>query len=89
MREICIGKNSVKKEGGEELTCVYLLTVEEQSGQISFESYGIKINIAETGESAQVDDLTVNAERVWALGEALCRNGVTPCGLGDVVADWL
>lgn len=88
MREFCIGKNSINTENGV-LHCDYLILIDETGGNIPCERYGIKVLMLESGESAEICDITLDSERIMALGDLLCRNGVTPCTLPDVVADWL
>lgn len=88
MRELWIGTNSISAEG-EEFTCEYFVLIEETGGNFPCESYGIKIRVNESGEFAEVNDISLNAEKILDLGNLLCRNVVTPCTLMDVIQDWL
>jgi len=81
----------VKTVGDENISlcCRYFVLVGEmQAGVFSCESYGVKIENAETGESASFPDLTLSAEKIDKLMECLIRNRVTPAGLEDVIRDW-
>lgn len=89
MREFWIGNNSIDSELEGTMTCEYIVLVQETGNRFSCESYGIKVLLQENGESAEVWDITVNANRILELGTLLCRNAVTPCTLVDVIADWL
>lgn len=78
------------KEGGAGLHCRYSILVGERELNGFFcESYGVKIVNEETGEQAFVEDVTSSPQRIDELLDLLVRNGVTPTGLEDVVADWL
>jgi len=88
MRELWIGQNDITVKNVH-LTCDYIVLVEETGGSVHCERYGIKIALQESGESAEIYDITLNAERILELANLLCRNVVTPCVLMDVVADWL
>ena len=89
MREVWIGKNSAESEERRRISCEYHIVVTEPREGVVFESYGIRIALLETGEIAEIFDITVNAARIFQLGEMLCRNVVTPSGLQEVLADWL
>ena len=68
----------------------YLLLVDEvEAGQFRCESYGVGVKCRSTGESARVEDITVNAKRMETLCELLARNQVGPTHLRDVIDDWL
>ena len=89
MRKVWIGRNSAESEEGRRIGCEYDILVRESGEALLFESYGIRITLLETGEVAEVFDITADAARISALGELLCRNVVTPFGLQEVLADWL
>lgn len=81
-----------KQVDGEQtsLRCRYMIMVgEKRVGNFFCEAYGVKIVDETTGEGAEYPDLTVSAKRIDELMDILLRNGVTPAGLGDVIADWL
>jgi len=89
MRELLLESREVTGEG-KRLRCRYLILVgEKKIGDFSCEDYGVKVVNEATGESAEFPDLTVSAARIDELMELLVRNGVTPAGLEDVIADWL
>ena len=88
MRELWVGTNSICVEG-EEFRCEYYILVGETGGCFPCESYGLKVLLTERGESAEVYDISLNAEKIQDLANLLCRNMVTPCTLLDVVQDWL
>lgn len=91
MRELLVGESTQQTEDGREYTCNYAILireVDEREG-FSWESYGVQVTLRQTGESACYPDLTISASRIGSLAEQLCRGGVTPCAVGDVVADWL
>ncbi len=89
MRELLLDTKTVE---GEEKTlrCRYMILVgEKRVGSFACEAYGVKIVDEEMGESVEIPDLTVSAQRIDQLMEQLVKGGVTPAGLADVVADWL
>lgn len=89
MREIHWGTARLTGEGGRPLTCRCSILAELCPPPVNGESYGIRLTLAETGETAEVRGLTLLPARIQALAETLVRCGVTPCTLGDVVEDWL
>lgn len=89
MRELLLetGEMAEEERG---LRCQYSILVEEVPvGRFFCESYGVKVYAVDTGESAQVPNITVSAQRIDELVELLIRGKVTPAGLEDVVADWI
>ena len=89
MRELFYGQTGVRKESGSPLHCVYQILIRTAPPPLCCESYGIRIRIPETGEAAEIFDITVRPERIEELAGLLLRGQVTPCTLGDIVADWL
>ena len=89
MRKIWMGRNSGESEERKLVSCEYHIVVTESEGGLACESYGICISLPETGEWVEIFDITVNADRIYQLGELLCRNLVTPCTLREVLDDWL
>ena len=89
MREMVL---DTREMAGEErkLRCKYSVLIGEfPVGNFSCESYGVKVEEEETGETACFPDLTVSAQRIDELMELLVRNEATPTGLEDILADWL
>ena len=89
MREVLIGKKRMTALNGCPLTCTYHLLVRSLAQPVDCESYGVGIQIEETGEAEKVFDITVSQERIESLAKLLLEGGVTPCTLRDVIADWL
>lgn len=89
MRELLLESQEVKGED-KRIFCKYFILIgEKRVGDFSCEAYGIKILNELTGESAEFPDLTVSAGRIDELMGIVVRQGVTPAGLEDVIADWL
>ena len=88
MRTLFFGESRIGAEKGA-LRCRYEILVRSVEGPAACESYGIRLTLPQTGERAEVLDLTVRPERIEALAGLLLRGGVTPCTLRDVVDDWL
>lgn len=89
MRELLYGQAGIRREDGEALHCVYEILVHTAPPPLQCESYGIRILLTETGEQAEIWNITVRPERIEELADLLLRGQVTPCALSDVVADWL
>ena len=89
MREIEWGIARLTAQDGRPLSCRYHVLARPCPLPVGGESYGVKITLEETGETARIPDLTVLPGRIEELADALIRCGVTPCALADVVADWL
>jgi hypothetical protein len=53
------------------------------------ESYGIKLTKRESGESAEIPDVTLSRRLIIGLAARLVRNAVTPVTLKEVVYDWM
>lgn len=89
MRQTIIGEVDLTDGVGQTITCRYHLLIREIPPPVSGESYGIGITISQTGERAEIWDITVSAQRIEALAGLVVRGGVTPCTLREVVDDWL
>lgn len=89
MRELFYGQAGLLTESGAALHCIYQILIRTTPPPLCCESYGVRVLVAETGERAEIFDITVCAERIEALAALLLRGQVTPCALSDVVADWL
>ncbi len=89
MRTITWGVSEQTAENGQPLTCHCHILVRDVPTPLNGESYGIRLTLEETGEMMEFMDLTVSGKRILDLADALVRCGVTPCGLRDVVSDWL
>lgn len=89
MREIDWGTARLTGCGGRPLSCRCSILVRTCPPPVNGESYGVKLTLEETGETAAIHDLTLLPARIEALADALVRCGVTPCALADVVEDWL
>ena len=90
MRELAVAQKQAQDEAGNVHIYDYAILVGEMtvSPGFSCESYGVKIR-ERGGESGEVPNITVKAERIDELMELLVRNSVSPCTLRDVVDDWL
>ena len=89
MREILIGETVLTQSVEKTITCKYYILIRTLPSPVCCESYGVCIVIAQTGERAEVQDITVCAERIEALATLLLRGKVTPCTLREIVDDWL
>ena len=89
MREVDWGTARLTAQDGRQISCRYWVLVRSCQPPVLCESYGVKVTVAETGEEAAAEDLTVLPDRIASLADMLIRCGVTPCALADVVADWL
>ena len=89
MREVYWGSSALTASDGRQMTCQCRVLVRTCPPPVSCESYGVRLTLEETGETAALADLTVLPDRIAALADTLVRCGVTPCALADVVADWL
>ncbi len=89
MRQIMLGEVEWTNGTGEPFTCRYHLLVREIPSPLEGESYGIGVTIAETGECAEIWDITVSDRRIQNLADLVIGGRVTPCTLRDVVDDWL
>lgn len=89
MRELYIGQTDLSDQLGRPTTCEYRIVIRTLPPPLACESYGISITLVQTGERAQVTDLTIRPERAEELAERLLAGGVTPCTLREVVEDWL
>ena len=67
----------------------YFLTVhQEETPNVFFENYGVRI-VDESGGGVSIPGITTSAARIDELMTLLVDNRVGPAGLADVVADWL
>lgn len=87
-RKLFYGEADLSAQAGRDLRCQYQLLVRTLP-PLELESYGIGVSILQTGEQAEVWDLTVSAARILALAEVLVQGGVTPCTLREVIEDRL
>ena len=88
MREIDWGATRLTGEDRRPLTCRCTVLVRDCPA-VSTESYGVRLTLEETGEAAEVQDLTLRPGKIETLADTLLSCGVTPCALADVVSDWL
>lgn len=89
-QELFLGSRTAADELGHQCRFDYYLLVGEMTaGQLSCESYGIKV--AQEGADSQcaIPNITTSAARIDALADMLQVYCVTPLNLPDVVADWL
>lgn len=89
MRELYIGQVDLSNQIGRPATCEYRIIVRTLPPPLACESYGVSVTLVQTGEQAQVPDITVQPERVEELVQRLVAGGVTPCTLREIVEDWL
>lgn len=92
MREYVFSEERIQAECGGILTLRYTVLAEEMTvdgSSCTFESYGIRITVPETGESEEFRGITVFSGELTALLLRLTDNTVTPCTLHDVVCDYL
>lgn len=89
MRELLIGMTTAQTDSEHPITCEYKILIQNINTGITCEIYGIQVTLLETGEFSRILNLTVESARITELGDALCRNAVTPCTLRDVIEDWI
>lgn len=89
MRELLIGTKTTQTDSEYPITCEYKILVQNINTEITCEVYGIQVTLLETGECCKIPNLTVESTRIMELGDALCRNAVTPCTLRDIIEDWM
>lgn len=89
MRELYIGQVDLSNQIGRPATCEYWILIRTLPPPLTCESYGVRVTLVQTGEQAQVPDITVRPERVEELIQLLIAGGVTPCTLREIVEDWL
>ena len=92
MNKIEISRVSLRKSGGEAMTLVYSVTVDELVDAVSgevFSNYGVMVSVPESGETASVRGVTLSGDRIFSLASKLARHRVTPITLRDVLDDWL
>lgn len=92
MREMFVGTREESAEDGIKHSFDYYILIDQMDtrGGLACESYGIKIaGAGQSGDAAQVSNITTSISRIDELAELLTRNFVTPASLRDVVDDWL
>jgi len=92
MRKITMCKKKLRTDGGEKLTLIYSITVDELSpisSSAGIESYGACISIQESGEELCLRHITLRSCEIFSLTSLLSSNYVTPSTLSDIVYDWL
>lgn len=89
MRELLLGERDLTERAGRPLTCRYQLLIRTMPAPVCCESYGICVEILQSGEREEIWDLTVRPDRIQELAEKLIGGGVTPCSLREIVEDWL
>jgi len=90
MREMIVCEKKIRTDGGEELTLVYSVTIDELSGaSMVVESYGAAIAARELGEEVCLRHITHCGDEIFELTSLLAANDVTHTTLEDVVHDWL
>lgn len=86
MQEIKYREVSVWAEDGRPLALSYIILTDKSRVP---ERYGVKVVEGNSGEFAQITDLTTKTKRAYDLVDKLAKNAVTPTALADIVADWL
>ncbi|MDY3013854.1 MAG: DUF6514 family protein [Evtepia sp.] len=89
MREILIGEADLTEESGRALTCQYRILIRTLPDPMDWESYGLRVDLVQTGERIEILDITASSRRIEALAQLLIRGGVTPCTVREVIEDWL
>ena len=90
MQELFIDTRTVEDEAGTHYRFDYYVLIGEiDAGDFFCESYGIKIAQRNAANACSIENITTSAARIDSLLELLLAHRVTPCGLGDVIADWL
>jgi len=92
MRKIIMCKKETRSDGGEKLTLIYSVSVDELTNAelaAGVESYGAGIAIEESGEEVCIRNITPRSSEIFHLTSLLSSNFVTPSTLSDVVEDWL
>lgn len=74
-------------ENGRQLVLAYYVLAEDCADELRH--YGVKIIERNTGEMAQITDLTTEASTAYRLVDKLAKNTVTPSSLMDIISDWL
>lgn len=89
-QELFLGSRTAADElGHQHRFDYYLLVGEITAGQLSCESYGVKVTQEDTESQCAIPNITTSAARIDALTNLLLVYCVTPVNLPDVVADWL
>lgn len=97
MRKDLYGSEKITlEESKEERNIEYMLLVRETpfaGSDIRYISYGIEINMSDKNneliETAREEDLFFSKEKAVEFIDDLKKGRVTPCTLGDIVADTL
>ncbi len=85
MRQWEYARRPLHTDGGAEVMVRYFILME---GDAADAHYGIAVALG-TEESTDIPRISPQFRRVEGLIHLLARNTVTPCTVGDVVADWL
>lgn len=89
-QELFLGSRTAADEFGRQCRFDYYLLVGEiTAGQLSCESYGVKVTQEDSDSQCAIPNITTSAARIDALADMLLVYCVTPLNLPDVVADWL
>lgn len=90
MQELYIDTRTVEDESGARRRFDYYILIGEiDTGPFFCECYGVKVAQHDSGDGCSVSNITTSASRIDSLIELLLAHSVTPCGLPEVVADWL
>lgn len=90
MQELYIDTRTVEDAAGTDRQFDYYVLIGEiDTGPFFCESYGVKIAQHGADNTCSVANITTSAARIDSLVELLLTHRVTPCGLNDVIADWL
>lgn len=90
MHQILVKNAGETAENGSAYTYSYSILVDEvDTGSFYCESYGVRVMEEHNGETAMVQHVTTDMQRINALVSLLARNAVSPVTLRDVVEDWL
>ena len=87
-----VGRKVITNENGKKITVVYRVIRDILRGRSTgaeLYCYGVEVVIPGCGDIASVRCVTCSGERIMALAKLLARNKVTPCGVMDVIDDWL
>lgn len=87
--EFMVNRHTCVDEGGTAHTFTYFLLQDRlcRDGFVC-EDYGVRI-CSDTGDNARVPHVTADRTRADELLGLLCRQGVSPIHLRDIIDDWL
>ena len=90
MREIEYCRKYLSLEGGGNREIAYYITVDEilSASNTVFENYGVRIKL-DNSEEDLIRGITLSAEKIGFVLQALADGTVTPVGLRDVLYDML